>query len=280
MSCKLIFPKITLGASTAAQTPPTPLGPRSCQTPCRARPGARPGLSSLGAGRAWPPSSHGRIRPCCPSLSPARPRSRPHPSQGCRSRGSIRETQGWGCSSPDSKAQLTSLQDDTEDGDTPSLFPGERVSAGLEQESGAGGQLWCPACLPHPSQHSWGLQRNTSHQPPHFGHEGWEQIPELCLHSLRGGKYFFNQVLSASSLSHRAPVRGSGLCLGFPSRAAKLSRAAARDAQHSFTPSPRDTPRLSPGGKHLEEESTTHRPGLPSLPPHRPTLLPPLGVFP
>lgn len=133
MSCKLIFPKITLGASTAAQTPPTPLGPRSCQTPRRAGPGARPGLSSLGAGRAWPPSSHGRIRPCCPSLSPARPRSRPHPSQGCRSRGSIRETQGWGCSSPDSKAQLTSLQNDTEDGDTPQGWSrnlGQGISSG------------------------------------------------------------------------------------------------------------------------------------------------------
>lgn len=271
MSCKLIFPKITLGASTAAQTPPTPLGPRSCQTPCTAGPGARPGLSTLGAGRAWPPSSHGRIRPCCPSLSPARPRSRPHPSQGCRSRGSIRETQGWGCSSPDSKAQLTSLQDDTEDGDTPQGW-----SRNLRQGISSGA---LPASPP-PSQHGWGLQTNTSHQPPHFGHEGWEQIPELCLHSLRGGKYFFNRVLSASSLSRRAPVRGSGLCLGFPSRAAKLSRAAARDAQHSFTPSPRDTPRLSPGGKHLEEESTTHRLGLPSLPPHRPALLPPLGVFP
>uniref|UniRef100_A0A8U7NIH9 Trimethyllysine hydroxylase, epsilon n=1 Tax=Corvus moneduloides TaxID=1196302 RepID=A0A8U7NIH9_CORMO len=183
----------------------------------------------------------------------------------------IRETQGWGCSSPDSKARLTSLQDSTEDGDT---LQGCSRNFGQGVSSGA-----LPASLP-PSQHGWSLQRNTSHQPPHFGHQGWEQIPELCLHSLRGGEVLFNRVLSASSLSRRAPVRGSGFCLGFPSKAAKLSRAAARDTEHSFTPSPRDTPRLLPGGKQLEEASTTHRLGLPSLPPHRPTLLPPHGVFP
>lgn len=118
------------------QSPSQTLGPRSQGT---AR--CPPGLSPPGAGRAWPPSSHGRIRPQRPSPSPG---AAPSPGRAAEAEAAS-GTFGAGAAPLQTPQHSSHLCRVTQD----------RVTQ--KGRSRALGQLWSPPSTAGASQ-----------QPPHF----------------------------------------------------------------------------------------------------------------
>lgn len=147
MSCELIFPKITLGASAAAQLPPRSLG----ATRPQAGQGQVPPRAVLWQGLVtivlWPDPS--------PPPIPV-PRAIPTPARGAEAASGRLRAGAAPLQTPQHSSHLCRM--------TQNMATVCRVRA----EIWGRGSALVPS-LP-PSQHSWGLQRNTSHQPPHFAH--------------------------------------------------------------------------------------------------------------